>query len=200
MRAIVTAVIGVGFALLPPTRDLASGQAPAAGLQVHRVFGPQVRTGPYKHPARLTELDNRDLYLVYFGGEGELARDTGVFGPRLAKGTSTWTDPFVIAREPFRSLGNAVVWQAPDGLVWLFYVVRYGDTWSTSRIQAKVSRAGAATWSDAFMLHEGEGMMVRNRPIVLHDGDYLLPIYHEVGDDTESVSPDSTSLFLRYER
>ncbi|HEY8536770.1 MAG TPA: sialidase family protein [Vicinamibacterales bacterium] len=200
MRAIVTAVIGVGFALLSPTRDLASGQAPAAGLQVHRVFGPEVRTGPYKHPACLTELDNGDLYLVYFGGEGEYARDTAVFGSRLAKGTSTWTDPIVIARDPFRSLGNAVVWQAPDGLVWLFYVVRYGDTWSTSRIQAKVSRDGAATWSDAFMLHEGEGMMVRNRPIVLHDGDYLLPIYHEVGDDTESVSPDSTSLFLRYER
>ena len=42
-------------------------------------------------------------------------------------------------------------------------------------------------------------MMVRNRPIVLHDGDYLLPIYHEVGDDTETVGADSTSLFLRYD-
>ena len=26
------------------------------------------------------------------------------------------------------------VWQAPDGVVWLYYVVRYGDTWSSSRI------------------------------------------------------------------
>ena len=50
------------------------------------------------------------------------------------------------------------------------------------------------------MLHEGEGMMVRNRPIVLHDGDYLLPIYHEVGDDSETAGADSTSLFLRYQR
>ncbi len=108
-----------------------------------------------------------------------------MFGSRLAKGATTWTPPQAIARDPFRSLGNGVVWQAPDGVVWLFYVVRYGATWSTSRIQAKVSRDNAATWSDAFMLHEGEGMMVRNRPIVLHDGDYLLPIYHEVGDDPE---------------
>ena len=30
-------------------------------------------------------------------------------------------------------------------------------------------------------------MMVRNRPIVLHDGDYLLPVYHETGHDTEIV-------------
>ena len=93
-----------------------------------------------------------------------------------------------------------MVWQAPDGVVWLFYVVRYGATWSTSRIQAKISRDNAVTWSDAFMLHEGEGMMVRNRPIVLHDGDYLLPIYHEVGDDPETVGAASTSLFLRYQR
>ena len=83
--------------------------------------------------------------------------------------------------------------------MWLFYVVRYGETWSTSRIQAKVSRDGAETWSDAFMLHDRQGMMVRNRPIVLDDGDYLLPIYHETGDDTESVGADSTSLFLRYD-
>ena len=41
-----------------------------------------------------------------------------------------------------------VVWQAPDGLVWLFYVVRYGDTWSTSRVQFKVSRDHAETWSE----------------------------------------------------
>ena len=78
---------------------------------------------------------------------------------------------------------------------WLFYVVRYGETWSTSRIQAKISRDNAATWSDAFMLHEGAGMMVRNRPIVLHDGDYLLPIYHETGNDPEVVGAESTSLF-----
>ena len=131
------------------------------------MFGPEVATGPYKHPACLTDLANGDLYLVYYGGQGEYARDTAVFGSRLAKGSTAWTPPQAIARDPFRSLGNGVVWQAPDGVVWLFYVVRYGATWSTSRIQAKVSRDNAATWSDAFMLHEGEGMMVRNRPIVL---------------------------------
>src|SRR5262249_13175538 len=43
-----------------------------------------------------------------------------------------------------------------------------------------------------------EGDMVRNRPIVLDAGDYLLPIYHETGHDPESVGPDSTSLFLRF--
>jgi predicted neuraminidase len=175
----------------------ASLQTPTPGFSTQRVFGPEVQTGPYKHPACLTELSNGDLYLVYYGGQGEYAKDTAVFGSRRAKGSSTWSAPRAIARDPFRSLGNGVVWQAPDGMVWLFYVVRYGATWSTSRIQAKVSSDLGETWSDAFMLHDRPGMMVRNRPIVLASGDYLLPIYHETGENTEEVGADSTSLFLR---
>ena len=146
----------------------------------------------------MTELKNGDLYLVYYGGEGEYAVDTAVFGSRLKKGDTQWTPPRPIAHDPFRSVGNGVIWEAPDGVVWLFYVVRYGETWSTSRIQFKVSRDNAETWSDASVLSLDEGDMVRGRPIVLNDGDYLLPIYHETGHDPESVGPDSTSLFLRF--
>jgi predicted neuraminidase len=174
-----------------------AGQDP--GLRIERVFGPEIPTGKYKHPASITGLRNGDLYLVYYGGEGEYAVDTAVFGARLKKGAASWSRPVPIAHDPFRSLGNGVVWQAPDGLVWLFYVVRFGDTWSTSRIQGKVSRDGAETWSDAFTITLEEGMMVRNRPIVLSSGEYLLPIYHETGQDTERVGADSTSLFLRYD-
>lgn len=120
------------------------------------------------------ELANGDLYLVYYGGEGEYA-STAVFGSRLRKGSQRWTKPVVIAQDPFRSLGNGVIWQAPDGVVWLFYVVRHGKTWSTSKVQAKISRDHAKTWSDAFPLVEQEGIMVCNRPIVLHNGDYACP-------------------------
>ena len=143
------------------------GRVAAGELKIERVFGPEVPTGPYKHPACMTELSNGDLYLVYYGGEGEYAIDTAVFGSRLKKGATQWSPPKPIAHDPFRSVGNGVIWEAPDGLVWLFYVVRYGETWSTSRIQFKVSRDDAETWSDASVLSLDEGDMVRNRPIVL---------------------------------
>jgi predicted neuraminidase len=170
----------------------------ASEPEVERIFGPEIQTGPYKHPACMTELGNGDLYLVYYGGAGEYAVDTGVFGARRPKGSKAWTQPRRIAHDPFRSVGNAVVWQAPDGLVWLFYVVRYGETWSTSRVQVKVSRDQAESWSDSSMLVLDEGTLVRNRPIVLNNGDYLLPLYHETGHDTEMTGPDSYSFFLRY--
>jgi predicted neuraminidase len=175
-----------------------AGYLHAGELRLSRVFGPEVPTGPYKHPACMTELSNGDLYLVYYGGAGEYAIETGVFGSRLKRGTSQWTRPEPVARDPFRSVGNGVVWQAPDGVVWLFYVVRFGETWSTSRVQCKISRDQAQTWSDASMLSLEEGTMVRNRPIVLASGEYLLPLYLETGNDPERTGPDSRSLFLRY--
>lgn len=171
----------------------------AGELSTERVFGPEVPTGPYKHPACLTELDNGDLYLVYYGGQGEYATETSVFGSRKKKGETAWSTPIPVARDPQRSVGNGVVWQAPDGLVWLFYVVREGETWSTSRIQFKVSNDGAKSWSDASVLTLDPGMMVRNSPIVLADGQYLLPLYHETGNDIELSGPDSTSVFYRYD-
>jgi predicted neuraminidase len=172
---------------------------PANGeITVRRVFGPEA-PGKYKHPASITELESGELYIAYYGGSGEYATDTAVYGSRLEKGAAHWTAPAVIADTPFHSEGNPVVWQAPGGTVWLFYVVRYGATWSTSRIQAKLSRDGARTWSDPFILAFEEGMMVRSKPIMLEGGDYLLPIYHETGHDTERVGADTTSLFLRCE-
>lgn len=178
---------------------LLAASALAAGIEAERIFGPETPTGPYKHPACFTELSNGDLFLVYYGGKGEYANDTAVYGSRKAKGARHWSAPRVIARDPFRSVGNGVIWQAPDNAVWLFYVIRFGDTWSNSRIAAKISRDNGETWSDSSLLAMEEGMMVRGRPIVLSTGDYLLPVYHETGADREIVGPDSTSLFLRYD-
>ncbi len=170
--------------------------AMAEGIVIEKVYGLEL-PGRYKHPASITQLDNGDLLLAYYGGSGEYEPDTAVYAGRLKAGDTTWSKPAPIADTPFHSDGNPVVWQAPDGVVWLFYVVRYGDTWSDSRIHAKISRDGADTWSDAFILADERGMMVRSKPIVLHDGDYLLPIYHETGHDREIVGADTTSLFLR---
>src|SRR5262245_41579708 len=178
-----------------------SGSAAAAAdgdIAIERVFGPEI-PGKYKHPASFTEIDNGDLYLVYYGGEGEYEGDTAVFGSRLEKGSKAWTRPMIIADTPDRSEGNAAVWQAPDGVVWLFYVTNYGPTWSTSRIKYKLSRDGAQTWTDSDVLTFELGSMVRGRPIVLEGGDYLLPVYHETGEDRERTASDTCSYFLRYD-
>lgn len=170
-----------------------------AQFKSESLFGPETPTGPYKHPSCIEALDNGDLVLVYYGGEGEYAGGTALFMSRKRPGEAKWSMPVQIARDPFYALGNGVIWQAPDKTVWLFYVVRFGDFWSTSRIAARVSHDRGATWSDPSLLRLDEGWMVRGKPIVLASGKYLLPIYHETGSDREIVPPDTASLFLIYD-
>ncbi len=178
------------------TTFLLSAMAAASEIVVTKVIGTEY-PGQYKHPASFDELDNGDLYLAYYGGDGEY-EDSKVYGMRLRAGTSHWSTPDVIADTPFIGEGNPVVWQAPDGLVWLFYVQRYGDTWSQSRINAKISNDGARTWSDSMMVAFEMGMMARGKPIVLNNGEYLLPIYYETGSDREMTASDTCSMFLRF--
>ena len=189
MKILIAIALALGFV---PTA------AASDDITITRVFGPEI-PGKYKHPATITELDNGDLYIAYYGGDGEYAGDTAVFGTRLAKGSREWTTPKIIADTPDRSEGNAAVWQGPDGRVWLFYGTRYGPTWSSSRVKYKISKDQAQSWSDPYVLTFEQGMMVRSCPIVLNDGDYLLPLYHETGEDRERTAPDTCSLFVRYD-
>ncbi|MBX3745517.1 MAG: exo-alpha-sialidase [Verrucomicrobiae bacterium] len=177
----------------------AVGAPVLAPIAIEKVVGPETPTGPYKHPSSFTELDNGDLLLAYYGGDGEYSRESKVFGMKLPRGSRSWSEPVVIASNPFYSMGNPVVWQAPDQTVWLFFVVRPGATWSTSRIGAKISRDRGESWSDTFIVAWEAGMMVRSHPIVLADGAYLLPIYHETGSDPDRTDPDTSSLFLRFD-
>ena len=187
-------------------------------IETYRVFG-QEHPGPYKHPASIAQLDNGDFYIAYYGGANEYSNETAVYGSRYVpeptappeeagqpapprpvrhRGAGAWLFPEVIADTPFEGEGNPVVWQAPDGTVWLFYNNRKGDTWSNSHVKAKISKDGAQTWSDSVMVTYEEGTMVQGPPIVLKDGDYLLPAYSEKGNDRERTSEDTQSFFLRF--
>jgi predicted neuraminidase len=168
------------------------------GFRIEKVFGPEI-PGTYKHPSSFTELDGGDLYLVYHGGSGEYENDTAIFGARWHRSNGRWDSPRVIADTPWRGDGNAVVWEAPDRLVWLFWVCRSGTSWSTSRTQAKISSDGARTWSDPILISPESGVMVRSRPLSLANGEFLLPVYHEVGDDPEFVTSDCASFFFRHD-
>src|SRR3954447_10877473 len=110
---------------------LVAGADPS-DIVTERVLGPEVKT-PYNHPASITELANGDLYVAYYGGPGEYASTSTVYGTRLRKGEKKWSPPVAITPRPKDPEGNAVVWQAPDGVVWLFTVLRPGETWSTSQ-------------------------------------------------------------------
>lgn len=57
---------GLLQALLAGALICLRGVLPASALERERIFGPEVKTGDYKHPASFTQLGNGDLYLVFF--------------------------------------------------------------------------------------------------------------------------------------
>jgi predicted neuraminidase len=167
-------------------------------IATFRAFGPE-HPGVYKHPAAITELANGNLYIAYYGGAGEYDEGTAVYGSMRYPGSANgWTDPKIIADTPMRGDGNPVIWQAPDGILWLFYNTQYGPTWSEARVKGKISKDGGGTWSDSFMVAFEKGSMCRGKPIALKNGDYLLPMYDEKGSDREALDTSTASYFLRY--
>ena len=92
-------------------------------VHVERVLGPEVDTGLYKHPSTFDVLDNGDFYAAYYGGDGEYAWNTAVYGTRRLKGETTWSEPVAIASNPFQSMGNPVLAALRGGR---FSSVRFG--------------------------------------------------------------------------
>lgn len=182
--------------LLAAVAIVASVSAAAQGVVHEKIIGKEY-PGEYKHPASFWQLDNGDWLVSYYGGDGEY-EDSKVYLIRQTPKAKKWTDPVAIADTPYLGEGNPVIWQGPDGIVYLFYVQRYGETWSDSRIHGKISKDRGETWSDSYVVAWDKGTMVRAHPIVLNTGEYLLPVYHETGADRENVGSDTSSLFLRF--
>jgi hypothetical protein len=150
-----------------------------------------------KHPACFRPTAQwRSLSLFFSGQEVNTTITAPPFsGARLTKDGTPWSSPVPIARDPFHSLAPGSG-RRPTDWSGCSTFPRYGTHWADSRIAGKVSRDGARTRSDSFMVSGEEGMMVRGHPIVLHSGDFLLPIYHGSGRDTEKWDAHCTSLFF----
>ena len=173
--------------------------APATDIRVARVFGPEV-PGRYKHPACITSWPTA----TSTSSTTAAPASTPTTPPSTARG-SEGRDGLDHAQADRRharsdSEGNAVVWQAPDGTCGCSTSSATARPGPPRGSRRRSRRDGAETWSDPMLAHlraGDDGARPADRRS--SGGDYLLPVYHETGNDTESVGPDSTSLFFRYD-
>lgn len=133
---------------------------------------------PDSHAANLLELDNGDLLCVWFNGSGEGNPDTNVVMSRLPYGASRWEDPVELANHPERSEQNPVLFQAPDGKVWLLHTSGEPHDQSSARVVRRISEDRGRTWGPPTVLFEGPGLFLRHPIVVLKNGDWLLPAYY----------------------
>jgi len=132
---------------------------------------------PYNHASSIIALPDGTLLVAWGAGTQELATDTRIVLSRRMAGSTTWSEPVVVADAPSRADANPVLFRAPDGVIWLMYAEMFGATFCESLVMARTSDDGGMTWSPTRQLLTTVCTLLRNHPIVLDSGRWLLPAY-----------------------
>lgn len=129
------------------------------------------------HGVTVAAFDNGDLLAAWYSYKGPDELDGAtIFTSRLNAGASGWTAPLAIEGLPDRS-ANPLLFV--DGeTVHLLFAHAPHLWWSASLMQCE-SVDGGERWSAPRNVGAGLGSNVRNPPIRLDDGSWLMPAYSD---------------------
>ena len=155
-----------------PTGDV-SGLAP--GLVADDLPAPTVQC----HAANLMPLPDGSLGCVWFGGTQEGVADISVWFSRLSLNNPAagWSPPVQLSNDAERSEQNPILFNAPDGALWLLHTAQRSGHQDTAIVRVRKSLDGGARWSAPEPLLPGTGLFVR-QPLVVTPTHWLLPIWH----------------------
>jgi predicted neuraminidase len=171
----------------------------ASGLHADLVLGQTVldlpAPGVQSHAANLATLPDGSLGCVWFGGTQEGLSDICVWFSRLATGSRVWSPPIRLSHDSARSEQNPILFNAPDGRLWLLHTAQRAGHQDTAVVRCRTSADGGQTWDAPRDLLPGTGLFVRQPPVVRRDRAWLLPVFRcralpglrWSGDDDDSV-------------
>ncbi len=130
---------------------------------------------PESHSATIAETP-KGLVTSWFGGTKERNPDVCIYVSRLEKGQ--WTTPQNVANGIVNDTlryptWNPVLFQVPNGELLLFYKI--GPSPSKWQGWMKTSSDGGITWSEARKLPDGYIGPVKNKPVLLENGNLFCP-------------------------
>lgn len=136
---------------------------------------------PESHAATIAETPG-GLITAWFGGTKERNPDVGIWVSRRVD--NKWTTPVEVANgivnDTLRyACWNPVLYQVPGGDLLLFYKV--GPKVAGWKGWLKTSKDGGITWSAAQPLPDGYLGPVKNKPVLLNNGELLCPSSTEGG-------------------
>lgn len=125
------------------------------------------------HASTIAET-NRGLIAAWFGGTKERNPDVGIWISHRKNGK--WTEPVEVANGVVNdttrfACWNPVLYQVPGGEILLFYKV--GPSPSRWKGMLISSSDGGTTWSDPRALPESYIGPVKNKPVLLDNGNLL---------------------------
>ena len=145
------------------------------------------------HVASLCEMAGGKFVAAWYGGTREGAKDVAIFLSFLdPRKEGSWTEPKIVAdrtsasKELYRyikKVGNPVVFSDPMNRLWMVFVTIPFGGWSCCSLNVKVSSDGGDTWTNTRRLTLSPFLniseLVRNNPVLLQNGRFGVPIYHE---------------------
>ena len=181
MKARLFANICAIFALVLNTASIARAQVFSTSIVSAEA------TMAVQHGSSLIELDDGSLLVSWYAGSTEAARDSRILLRHSVVGGTNW-EPTQIAVNPReraaeswfsnKALGNTVLFQDKENVVWLFYAAVEFGGWSGAHVDYKISRDRGRTWSESHRLTSGLGDVPRGKPVELSPHEIFLPLSH----------------------
>ncbi|WP_109577289.1 exo-alpha-sialidase [Aminobacter sp. AP02] len=133
------------------------------------------------HAANLTLLPDGTLACVWFGGTMEGMGDISIYMSRLAPGSDVWSAPETMSDDAQKSEQNPLLFNAPDGKVWLLYTSQTSGHQDGAVVKCRISDDGGKTFGAVSVLCDMPGTFVRQPIIVNGRGAWLLPVFRCIG-------------------
>jgi len=109
-------------------------------------------TKEHAHGSTIVELPNGDLLAAWFQGSGERwADDVQILGARLTRGSTAWSQAFIMADVPDFPDINPVLFLDQEQQLWLVWYTVIANQWSTSLPTYRISsdymqKSGPPQW------------------------------------------------------
>lgn len=154
-----TATIGykaIALLLVFALNNLVVGQEVTSKTATSDVFSEFVfpLNDQHNHAPGIVEFPNGDLLVSWYRGSGERkADDVVVLGAWKRRGSTQWTEPFVMADQPDFPDCNTCMHVDKSGRLWLFWPTIIANSWESCLTRYKIANpedlksSGAPKWS-----------------------------------------------------
>ena len=136
-------------------------------VRFERIFGPEIPTGPYKHPACFDELANGDLSFTSRGGAG----DDDLFIARARGKDRGFSTPAPLGGDFNSAQDDWDLVESRDGRLRIWVSARTGGLGCTDLYISR--RGGEGAWSPATNLAAANSEKLETAPSLSPDGRVL---------------------------
>jgi predicted neuraminidase len=132
---------------------------------------------PQNHAAFLSRLPDGTLACVWFGGTMEGMPDISIHMSVLNEKTLQWSPAIILMDDKSRSEQNPLLFNAPDGAVWLLYTSQISGNQDTAVVRRRLSHDGGKSFGTAETMIADAGTFIRQPIVSMPNGDLLLPVF-----------------------